>query len=228
MPNLVQTGPVTGRCRTIIADPDPAERRALRDALQNDAGFAVAAEARDGAEVVELARYYHPEVVLLEIDMPRLDGIEATRRISAMSPKVRPLIVARRDDEALQIEALRAGAWGFLTKGSDPRAVVQAVRAVAGGEAAISRRMTLKLAERLRTLPEAGTGMRPVASSLTPREWEVLDLLASGAGAADIAAELRLSKDTVRTHTKNVMRKLHVSDPAAAVVAARSLFQISA
>jgi two-component system, NarL family, response regulator LiaR len=207
----------------VIADSDPLARRVVRDALQDRTGFVIPAEASSGHEAVELTLHYRPDVTLMETSLPGLDGLEATRRIREEAPEVRVLILSRDDHEDVQLEALQAGAAGFVSKDVPIETVSRVVHCVVRGEAAISRKVTMKLLERLRRLPEGGVGMRPVRSPLTEREWEVLDLLCQGKNTRGIAEALVLCEETVYSHSKNVLRKLNVHSREEAIEAAAQL-----
>jgi two-component system, NarL family, response regulator LiaR len=206
--------------RAVIADDDPFARRVIKDALQK-AGVLVIAEARNGRQAVELALYYRPDVVVMDVVMPEMDGIVATRQIRKASPDQHVIVLtgAGEDDQELGLQALRAGASGFLSKDVEIDALPRALEGVRAGEAAISRKMTLTLIERLRETPNGSAGMRPVKSPLTAREWEVIDLLKASNTTDQIADELVLSTETVRSHVKNILRKLEVRsrDDAVAV-----------
>jgi NarL family two-component system response regulator LiaR len=197
--------------RAIIADDDAFARRVIRDALQK-AGVTVVAEARNGRQAVELVVYYRPDVVLMDVVMPELDGILATRRILKELPEQLVIVLTGTEDEGdeLGLQAIQAGAAGFLSKDVDIEVLPRALEAVAAGEAAISRKMTRRLIERLRRTPNGSSGMRPVKSPLTAREWEVVDLLGAGMSTEAIADHLVLSPETVRSHVKNILRKLEV------------------
>ena len=208
--------------RTIIADDDPLARRVVKDALQA-AGITVVAEAAGGREAIELSVYYTPDVLLLDVLMPGIDGLEATRTIHASHPEVRIVLLTASEDEDLGLLGLRAGAVGFLRKSVDPETLPRIVRAVADGEAAVPRRLTARLVERYQHTREDASGMRPVRSSLTDREWEVLDLLCDGGTTETIADDLVLTGETVRSHVKSILRKLGVSTRRDAIAEAGRL-----
>jgi NarL family two-component system response regulator LiaR len=208
--------------RVIIADDDPLARRFVKSALQG-AGMTVVAEASNGQEAAELAIYYKPDCVLMDLVMPGVDGLEATRRIMERAPDIRVVMLTASDEDAMGLLGLRTGACGFINKEIAIDALPRTLRATLAGEAAISRRLTMLLIERYRRTREDGLGMRPVRSTLTAREWEVLDLLCAGANTESIAEELVLSPETVRSHVKNLLRKLGVKSRREAVLAAHRL-----
>jgi NarL family two-component system response regulator LiaR len=224
--DTVSTDGTTGDnlLRAVIADDDPFARRVIKDVLQR-AGVIVIAEARNGRQAVELALYYRPDVVLMDVVMPELDGIIATRQIIKELPDQLVIVLtgAGDDEDELGLQALRAGASGFLSKDVDIEALPRALEGVRTGEAAISRKMTKRLIERLRRSQGGHAGLRPVKSPLTAREWEVIDLLQAGSSTDDIAEALVLSTETVRSHVKNILRKLGVRSREEAVAAAERM-----
>jgi two-component system, NarL family, response regulator LiaR len=165
--------------RVIVADDDALVRRVVRDALQR-AGIVVIAEAGGGREAIELTLYYKPDVVLMDLVMPGIDGIAATREIIAARPETKVVMLSSSDDDELGLLSLRIGASGFLTKAMDVDSLPRALRAVGAGEVLVPRRLTGVLVDAVRRMREDGTGLRPVRSPLTAREWEVLDLLCHG------------------------------------------------
>jgi NarL family two-component system response regulator LiaR len=208
--------------RVIVADDDAMSRRVLRDTLQ-EAGITVIATAANGREAVELSLHYRPDVVVMDLVMPGMDGLEATRALLAAQPDLRVLVLSSTEDEELGLMSIRSGAVGFLCKSVALEAVPRAIASVARGEAVISRRLTLRLMEATRRISADGAGVRPVKSPLTPREWEVLDLLCEGRSTEDIADALVLSPETVRSHIKNILRKLGVRSRADAVAKTRGI-----
>ena len=207
------------RPRVLVADGDQLARRALTDSLRSDGGFAVIGQAADGVEVVELARHYRPDIVLLATGLPGLDAIEACDQIVRTSPETRVVMLATASDLDLETRAVRAGASGFAVKTAEMDSIKGVLAVVAAGHAIISPELTGVLVERLRRTPADGTGTRPVKSALTNREWEILDLICGGASTRDIADSLYLSPETVNSHVKNVLKKLGVHSRAAAVEA---------
>ncbi len=206
-----------------MVDDDERLRSELRAALQ-DAGLTVIAEADNGRDAIDLAAHFRPDVMIMDIVMANIDGLSATRAIVARAPSVRILLLTASDDVELGMVGLRAGAAGHQVKG-DGRCVdlVAAVARMAAGEPVAGPELTWRLIERLRALPVGGQGVRPVRSKLTPREWEVLDLLCAGLSVDQIADELVLARDTVRTHVKRLLRKLGAHSQAEAISIANGI-----
>lgn len=203
--------------RVLVIDDDPLVRRLIREVL-NSAGMLVVGEAQDGRDAVRAARHYKPDVILLDVVMPGVDGLTALEQIIADSRvDAKVVILSVRGEHDLGYLALRMGAVGYLNKDLDLGVLPRVLRDVAEGGAALSRRFTAELAERLRDLPDGGVGMRPIRSVLTTREWEVVDQLCSGRSTTEIADALVLSTETVRTHIKHILRKLHAHSRAEVV-----------
>jgi DNA-binding NarL/FixJ family response regulator len=211
------------RIRTLVADPDALARRALADSLRRDPRFFVIGQASTGVEALELARHYAPEIVLLASYLPGVDAISACERIALFGPATRVVMLATAPDLEFEMRAMRAGASGFVVKSADIASICRALAVVASGSAIISPELTGVLIDRLRRAPVSGSGIRPVKSPLTDREWEVLDLLCDGATTREIAQTLYLSPETVNSHAKSVLKKLGVHSRAAAVEAASML-----
>jgi DNA-binding NarL/FixJ family response regulator len=208
--------------RVIVADDDPFARRMIKESLQR-AGIVVVAEAHNGHQAVELALFYQPDVVLMDVVMPELDGISATRRIMQEIPGQLVVMLTSSDEDEMGFVGLRAGAVGYLSKDVDVDVLPQALEGAREGQAAISRRLSMQLIEELRRVPEPARGMRPVKSPLTPREWEVIDLLYEGRTTDEIADALVLSTETIRSHIKNLMRKLGARSRQEAVAKAHGM-----
>jgi two-component system, NarL family, response regulator LiaR len=207
-----------GVVRAIVADDDPFARRTIKDALRR-AGIVVVAEARDGREAVEHCLHYRPDVVLMDVVMPELDGIAATRRILKQIPSQVIVLLTSADEDEMGMVGLRAGASGFLTKEVDIEVLPQALRGAFNGEAVVSRRFGMRLVEHLRHTPEP-RGMRPIRGPLTPREWEVMDLICERKSTDQIAEALVLSTETVRSHVKHILRKLGARNREEAIAVA--------
>jgi DNA-binding NarL/FixJ family response regulator len=201
----------------LIADDHALFRDGLRTLLRSIPEAGYVGEATDGVQAVDLATSLQPEVVVMDIRMPGLDGIEATRRILRACPTTRVLIVTMLDDDSSVFAAMRAGARGYVLKGADHAEFVRAVRAVADGEAIFSPAIAGRMAEYFRSLQAPVPELFP---GLTAREQEILQLLTEGLKNAEIAQRLFLSTKTVRNNVSNVMAKLQVADRTQAVVRA--------
>jgi two-component system, NarL family, response regulator LiaR len=197
-------------------------RRTIKDALQY-ADVVVIAEARNGREAVELCLHYRPDLVLMDVVMPELDGIAATRQILESLPDQQILVLTSGDEEELGLVALKAGAAGFLSKSVDLEALPRAIDGIRDGEAIVSRRLTRQLVDELHEAPHARKSLRPVKSPLSTREWEVVDLLQEGMSTDEMAESLVLSTETIRSHVKNILRKLAVKSRGEAVEKARRM-----
>ncbi|HEY5573989.1 MAG TPA: response regulator transcription factor [Anaerolineales bacterium] len=204
--------------RILIADDHPVFRFGMRALIESETDLEVVGEASTGDEAVTLTEKLRPDVVLMDITMPGVNGIEATRQILDLRPKTGVLIVTMLDDNSL-FPALRAGARGYLLKGADGEETLRAIRAVAHGEAIFSP----SIAERLTQViagPRRSEAELPFRE-LTQREREVLALVARGLSNAEIADQLTLSLKTVRNHVSNILNKLQVSDRLQAALRAR-------
>jgi DNA-binding NarL/FixJ family response regulator len=205
--------------RVLIADDQALVRRGLRTILEAEPDLEVVGEAADGVEAVALARRRAAEVVLMDVRMPRMDGLAATRLLAhpASGAPIDVLVVTTFDLDEVVFAALRAGAAGFLLKSAEPEALVEAVRTVARGQGLISPEVTRRLiSEFSASAPRAHPDGR--IDALTPREHEVLLLMARGLSNADIARELVLESSTVKKHVANVLSKLDLRSRAQAVV----------
>ena len=202
--------------KVVIADDQELVRTGFRKILESEPDIEVVGEAGDGSQAVEHAVLRRPDVILMDIRMPKLDGLEASRRLAG---KVRVLILTTFDLNEYVYEALRAGASGFLLKDAPADELVRAIRVVAGGEALLSPSITRRLIEEFARRPAPSE--RPTAlDELTAREVEVLKLVARGLSNGEIAKELYLSEATVKTHVGRILQKLDLRDRVQAVVLA--------
>jgi DNA-binding NarL/FixJ family response regulator len=210
-----------GHISVVIADDQALMRSGLRMLLERADGITVLAEAADGDAAVGLVREHQPDVVLMDIRMPGIDGIEATRRIvNDPSSATTVLILTTYDLDEYVYHAIRAGASGFLLKTSPPPQLVAAIRAVAAGDTLLAPEITRRLLEEYIRRPPPGAVRPPALEELTGREVEVLRLVATGHSNAQIAARLFVSEPTVKTHINRLFRKLGVRDRIHAVVLA--------
>ena len=208
--------------RVLLADDQALLRSSLSILIEREPDMEVVGEADDGEEAVRLAMANRPDVVLMDIRMPGVDGLEATSRLlkrpEAADMRVIMLTTFEHDDYVLR--ALRAGASGFLLKGVEPSELLDAIRVVAAGDALLAPSVTRSLLERFSVLHEASPALRRQLEELTPRELEMLTLVGSGLSNIQIAEQLVLSPLTVKTHVNRVMMKLGVHDRAQLVIAA--------
>jgi DNA-binding NarL/FixJ family response regulator len=202
--------------RVLIADDQALVRTGFRKILESERDIEVVGEAQDGVEAIERSQLLKPDVVLMDIRMPRMDGLEATKRLS---PTTRVLILTTFDVNEYVYDALRAGASGFLLKDTQADQLVTGVRVVAQGDALLAPSVTRRLIEQFSRRPPASA--RPAAlAELTPRELEILGFVARGLSNAEIAEELVLGEATVKTHVARILRKLDLRDRVQAVVVA--------
>jgi DNA-binding NarL/FixJ family response regulator len=201
--------------RALLADDQGLVRAGFRMILRAEPDIDVVGEAADGLEAVEQAREVKPDVVLMDIRMPGLDGIEATRRITARDPAPRVLVLTTFDLDEYVYESLRAGASAFLLKDAPEQQLVAAVRVVADGGSLFSPSVTRRLIERFATSTSPASAL---LEELTPREQEVLRLIARGRSNAEIAAELVVSEHTAKTHVASILQKLDLRNRVQAVV----------
>lgn len=197
----------------MIADDHPLVRSGLRALLERDKEFQVIAEAADGYEAIDLAVLHKPDVILLDVGMPRLSGPDAAQSISQKLPAARIVMLSMHSDEAYVLRALKAGARGYLLKASPEADVIAAIRAVAAGNAYFSPSITKLLVEEY-VVEARRRGIEDTYDLLSVREKEILQLLASGKTNRDIADLLNISVATVETHRNNIFQKLHLHNLA--------------
>jgi DNA-binding NarL/FixJ family response regulator len=204
--------------RVLVADDQSMVRAGFRMLLAGEEGIEVVAEASNGLEAVDKARRFRPTVILMDIRMPELDGLEATRRILASDPAARVLVLTTFDLDQYIYEALRAGASGFVLKDDPPEQLIAAIATVAAGDALLSPSVTKRVIEQFTNIPRA-TPPRAL-DDLTTRERDILALIAEGLSNAEIGERLSIGETTVKTHVTHVLQKLGLRDRVQAVVLA--------
>ena len=217
-------GEVSGPISVVLADDQALMRMGFRMVLEAEDDINVVGEASDGTAALAQAKALHPDVILMDVRMPGMNGIEATELIARECPGTRVLILTTFDLDEYAFAGLRAGASGFLLKDTRPTELAEAIRTVASGEAVVSPRITQRMLEMFASsLPNSGHPVQasdPRIDSLTPREKEILVLMSQGMSNAEIADRLVVSATTVKTHVGNVLAKLDVRDRVQAVVVA--------
>jgi DNA-binding NarL/FixJ family response regulator len=206
------------RIRVLIVDDDDLMRAGLRGVLSSDQAIELVGEAADGREAAYRTRLLRPDVVLMDIRMPDLDGISATRELLAAFPEVKVVILTTFEQDDYIFGALSAGASGFLLKRTRPEELIAAIHTIAAGDSLLSPPVTSRVIERMagQAPPDAARDAR--LDELTPRETEVLKLVARGLSNAEIATDLMIEESTVKTHLKRVLAKLGVRDRVQAVI----------
>jgi DNA-binding NarL/FixJ family response regulator len=204
--------------RVLLVDDDDLMRAGLRAVLSSDTAIEVVGEAADGRDAVAQARAGRPDVVLMDVRMPGLDGISATRDVLAISPEIKVAILTTFEDDGYIFGALDAGASGFLLKRTRPEDLMAAVHTVAAGEALLSPSVTRRVIERAAEHPPPDVSAHARLAELTPRELEVLELIADGLSNGEIAGALVVEESTVKTHVRRILRKLGLRDRVHAVI----------
>jgi DNA-binding NarL/FixJ family response regulator len=194
--------------RVLIVDDHAHAREAIRSILSVDAIFEVIGEARDSEEAIRMTEQYMPDMILMDIQLPGIDGLETTRVIKSSYPYVKIVMVTVSDDIAHLFDAIKKGAQGYLLKNLNPSAWIEYLRAICYDETPMSKELAARLLKEFTPISEAGT----VHSPLTGREQEILTWVAKGKSNRDIAAALYISENTVKNHLKNILQKLHLEN----------------
>jgi DNA-binding NarL/FixJ family response regulator len=208
----------SGKVRVLLVDDDDLMRAGLRAVLSSDDTIDVVGEAKDGRAALDETRKRRPDVVLMDVRMPDLDGIMATRELLAASPEVKVAILTTFEEDDYIFGALSAGASGFLLKRTKPEELIAAIHTLAGGDSLLSPSVTRRVIERMARQPATDPAARERLEELTPRELEVLELIARGLSNSEIAAEFVIEESTVKTHVKRILMKLRLRDRVQAVI----------
>jgi DNA-binding NarL/FixJ family response regulator len=209
---------MTDPVRVLIADDHPVFRDGLASLLSTQPDVEVVATAADGAEAVALAAEHRPDVVVMDLQMPELNGIDATRRLAETIPEIRVLVFTMGEEDGTVLAAMRAGARGYLVKGASQDEVARAISTVQAGGLVFGASLALRIAD---LLSGTSTPDRSAFPQLTGRELEILDRIAAGRNNAQIAQELYLAPKTVRNNVSNILAKLQATDRAEAIIRAR-------
>ena len=204
--------------RVLLVDDDDLMRAGIRAVLSSDQTIEVVGEAADGRAAVEQAIAFRPDVVLMDVRMPGLDGIAATRELLAVSPDVRVVILTTFEQDDYVFGALSAGASGFLLKRTRPEELIVAIHTIAAGDSLLSPSVTRTVIQRMAQQPAPDASSRARLDELTPREREVLELMARGLSNTQIAGALVVEESTVKTHVRHILRKLRLRDRVHAVI----------
>lgn len=204
--------------RVLIADDDALLRAGVRGVLDDDPGIEVVAEAADGRDALHRSRLHRPDVVLMDVRMPDLDGIAATRQLLKAVPDVRVLVLTTFENDDYIFGALHAGASGFLLKRTKPEDLRVAVHTIAAGDSLLSPSVTSRVIARMARRPAPSAAGEEQLAALTERERQVLELVAKGLSNGEIAEELVIEESTVKTHTKRILAKLGLRDRVQAVI----------
>jgi RNA polymerase sigma factor (sigma-70 family) len=204
--------------RVLLVDDDHLMRAGLRAVLSSDESVEVVGEASDGRGAVDHVRALRPDVILMDVRMPDLDGIAATREVLAAVPEAKVVILTTFEQDDYIFGALNAGASGFLLKRTSPEQLLAAIHTIAAGDSLLAPSVTRRVIDRMAQHPAADAGLDERLDELTPREREVLELIAAGLSNGEIAAALVIEESTVKTHVKRILMKLRLRDRVQAVI----------